>query len=192
MTEQKIINGLDANKLLEMTNAVEEKPSLANFRFRIINTWMNGGHSRSVIKGFYGADEEDSTRTFPFIFDIDQPLSLLGESRGPTPIEYMLNALAGCLTNSIVYNAAAKGIPVEDVESELEGNFDLQHFFGIHKIKNKGVGDIKVRLRISGKNLTSEQKKSLCELGKKSSLVYKIITNSLPVTVSTRNELYDD
>ncbi len=190
MTDQKIINGLDANKLLEMTNAVKEKPSLANFKFRIINTWMNGGHSRSVIKGFYGADEEDSTRTFPFIFDIDQPLSLLGKSKGPMPIEYLLNALAGCLTNSIVYNAAAKGIVVEDVESELEGNFDLQHLFGIHKAKSKGIDDIKVRLRINGKNLTSEQKKSLCELGKKSSLVYKIITNS--ITISIKNELYDD
>lgn len=192
MNEQKIINGVDSNKLLEMTNAVEKKPSLANFKFRVKNTWMNGVHSRSVIKGFCGADGEDYTRTFPFIFDIDQPSSLLGESRGPTPIEYLLNSLAGCLTNSIVYNAAAKGIVVKDIESEIEGNFDLRCFFGIHNTNNNGVDDIKVRLRINGKNLTNEQKKSLCELGKESSPVYRIITNLFSVTVSTKNEFYDD
>lgn len=183
------INGIDSERLFKILESIKEKPSLAVFVFRVNNTWMNGGHSRSVIKGFYGADREDDARTIPFIFEIDQPSSLLGNDDGSTAVEYVLNALAGCLTNSVVCLAAVRGIILTDVESEIEGRFDLGYMFGINSNENNSMENIKVKLRIKGKELSEQEKQFLCELGKKTSLVHKIITTSFPVEISIDDEI---
>jgi uncharacterized OsmC-like protein len=188
----KKINGIRVKELHEMVNLFKENPALARFQFRIKNTWMNKGHSRSIVKGFYGFEKEDDTRTFPFIFEVDQPINMLGNNLGPIPIEYALNGLISCLANSIVYNAAAKGINIEDVESELEGIFDLRCLFGVEDGSEKIAEGIRVKFRIKGNNLSDEQRKFLCDLGKKSSPVFKIIANPFPVTVSLENELYEE
>jgi uncharacterized OsmC-like protein len=188
MTKPKIINGIYVNKFFEIINAVNEKPELAKFQFRIKNTWMKGGHSRSIIKGFYGAGKEDITRTSPFIFENDLPVTLLGSNLGPAPVEYVLNALAGCLTTSIVYQAASKEILLDDVESELIGNFDLQRFLGIYSEDLDSKENIRVKIRIKGRKFSNKEKINLVELGKKSSPVFNMIANSLPITVSIEDE----
>ncbi len=178
------INGIDNTRLLEMIDAVKNQPSLAKYIFRVKNTWMTGGHSRSVIKGFFGAGREDDSRIFPFIFETDQPSSLLGEDAGPTAMEYLLNALAGCLTNSIVCLAAARGIELTDIESEIEGRFDLRYMFGLCSEEENILENIRMKIRIKGTGLTHSQKQFLCDLGKKTSIVYKVITTSFPAEIS--------
>ncbi len=192
MKKRNTINGINVNRLIEIINVVEKNPGLARFQFRAKNTWMNGGHNRSIIKGFYGGNIEDNTRNESYIFENDQPLILLGSDKGANPLEYILNALAGCITDSIVYNAAAKGIQIDELESELEGNFDLRNLFVNHAKTDNSEDNIKVKIRITGNNLLQEQKEFLCELGKKSSPVYRIITKAFPVEVSIENELYAD
>lgn len=192
MKKQKIINGISINRLTEIMDVIEKNPDLARFQFRAKNTWMNGGHSRSIIKGFYGAEMEDNTRSQPFIFDNDQPLILLGSDKGASPMEYILNALAACITDSIVFNAAVRGIEINEIESELVGNFDLANLF-IEQEKKKSTEDnIKVKIRIAGNNLLEDEKNFLCELGKKTSPVYKVITSAFPVNISIESELYPD
>ena len=187
MIKLKIINGIDVNKFLEISNAVKERPELAKFQFHVKNTWMKGGHSRSVIKGFFGAGKKDSTRVSPFLNENDFPVTLLGNNLGPIPVEYALNALAGCLTASIVYHAASKGINLDDVESELMGNFDLQTFLGMQSKNANYYENIKMKIRINGHNLSVKDKKLLIELGKRSSMVFNVITNPFPVSVSIEN-----
>ncbi len=182
------VNGIDKSRLFEMMDAIRQHPSLAKFIFRVNNTWMNGGHSRSVIKGFYGAEREDATRVSPFIFEIDQPSSLLGEDNGPTAVEYLLNALAGCLTNSIVCIAAARGIVLTDIESEIEGKIDLRYMFGLSYDDGNILENIRMKFRIRGNELSYKEKKFLCELGKKTSIVYKIITTPFPVEITVEDE----
>jgi uncharacterized OsmC-like protein len=182
------INGIDNTRLLKIMDAIKHNPSHGEFIFRVNNTWLNGGHSRSVIRGFYGAEREDNLRTTPFLFEIDQPSLLLGKDEGPTAVEYVLNALAGCLTNSIVCLVAIRGITLTDVESEIEGRFDLRYMFGINGDNGKLYDNIKMKIRIKGQQLTIEEKEFLCELGKKTSLVHKIITTTFPVEISVDNE----
>lgn len=192
MKKQKTINGININRLTEVINVIEKNPELARFQFRAKNTWMTGGHSRSIVKGFYGGKIEDNTRNESYIFENDQPFILLGSDKGANPLEYILNALAGCITDSIIYNAAMKGIQIDELESELEGNFDLRNLFVKQVKTDNSENNIKVKIRITGNNLLQEQKKFLCELGKKSSPVYKVIANAFPVEVSIENELYSD
>ncbi len=183
------INGINNSRLFEIMDAVKRRPSLAKFIFRVNNTWMKGGHSRSVIKGFFGAEREDDSRLSPFIFEIDQPSSLLGEDEGPTALEYLLNALAGCLTNSIVCLASARGVVLTDVESEIEGRVDLRYMFGLNHSDEDMFENIKMKFRIKGNDLSYKEKKFLCELGKKTSIVYKIITTPFPVDITVEDEI---
>lgn len=182
MQTQNIINGVNVEQLKNTVAAITEKPSLATFRFRAENKWLGGGHNRSSIGGFYGAGQEDTTRTTPFVLDSDEPQVLLGEDQGANPVEFALHALAGCLTSSLVYHAAARGIRIEEVESKLEGNLDLRGFLGLSDEVRNGYEEIRVTFRIKA-DAPPETIQELCELAQQRSPVFDIITRPTPVTV---------
>lgn len=115
------INGVDVERMGATVQAVTQNAGLAAFQFRAANQWITGGRNRSTIKSFYGAGQEDRVRTKSFVLDADEPPVLLGEDHAANPAEYVLHALAACLTTSLVYHAAARGIRIESVESTWKG-----------------------------------------------------------------------
>ena len=143
---------------------------------------MGGGHNRSTIQGFYGAGQEDTSRKSTFVMDNDEPDVLLGTDQGANPVEYVLHALAGCLTTSLVYHAAAKGIRIDAVESRLEGDLDLRGFLGMSDEVRNGYDNVRVTFRIKA-DASEEQLQELCKLAQKRSPVFDIVTNAVPVTV---------
>ncbi|MFZ0455013.1 MAG: OsmC family protein [Ignavibacteriaceae bacterium] len=188
MKEKKLINGINVNRLSEVIDVVGKNPELAKFQFRVKNTWMNGGHSRSIIKGFYSGKREDNTRSEPYIFENDQPLILLGSDKGASPLEYILNSLAACITDSIIYRAALKGVEIKEIESELEGNFDLRDLFLNQDGIEKQDENIEVKIRITANSLAQEEKIAFCESAEKSSPVFNILTKAFPVNISVANK----
>ncbi|MEE8517195.1 MAG: OsmC family protein, partial [Alphaproteobacteria bacterium] len=145
--QHEIINGVDVTALSETLDAVGANPELAQFQFRNSNTWIDGSHNRSTIKGFYGAGAEDTTRTEAFEFDADEPPVLLGEDVGANPVEYLLHALAGCMTTTMVYHAAASGIVIEALSSNIEGDIDIRGFTGVAADVPKEFREIRVNFR---------------------------------------------
>lgn len=178
MNEVKL-NGVNVTKMSSTIEAIKNQPGLAKFQFRARNTWDTGGHNRSVIKEFYGTGKEDVTRTEPFVLDADEPPVLLGEDRGANPVEFVLHALAACLTTSLVYHAAARGIHVENVESTLEGDLDLRGFLGLSDTVRRGYQNIRVDFKVKS-DAPPEQLKDLCKF----SPVFDIVSNSVPVSVN--------
>src|SRR5205814_10692069 len=126
-----IVNGVDLDRLSGTIDAVTADPALARFQFRAGNHWIDGGYSRTTIKDFYGAGQEDTTRTEPFTVDSDEPPVLLGENRAPNTVEYVLHALAACVSGTIVYHAAARGIALDGLETTIHGDLDLHGFLGL-------------------------------------------------------------
>jgi uncharacterized OsmC-like protein len=186
MTEQalnvsvpKCLNGVNVTALFDTIDAVKKDPQLANFQFRAANEWLDGGHNRSTIQSFFGCNAEDTTRGAPFVLDNDEPPVLLGADIGANPVEYVLHALAGCLTTTLVYHAAARGIEVDAVESKLEGDLDLRGFLGISKDVRKGYHSVRVRMKVR-----SAASPSLLRELAQHSPVYDIVSNSLPVAVT--------
>lgn len=177
------INGVDLQRLVETVEAIKSQPSLARFLFRLSNEWINGGHTQSMIRGFYGAGQEDNTRPGPFFYATDEQAILLGEDNAPNPVEYVLHALAGCLTASLVYHAAAKGYKISNVRSTLEGELDLRGFLGIAGATRNGYKEIRVSFEIEG-DLTEKQKIEILEMGPSFSPVFDIITQPVPVKMS--------
>jgi organic hydroperoxide reductase OsmC/OhrA len=121
MADNKMVNGVNVTELFNTIEAIKDKPDIAKFKFRATNKWINGTHCRATIKDFYGALKEDNSR-LPVDYDMDEPPVLLGNNEGRNPVEYLLVALSGCLTTSLVAHASAKGIKIQDTVLPVKHN----------------------------------------------------------------------
>lgn len=144
----KMMNGLDTQQMFETVGAIKEQPALARFEFRASNRWIGGGENRSTIQGFYGAGREDDSRAEPFVFTNGEPPVLLGNNEGANPVEFLLHALAGCVTTTIVLHAAARGIRIERLATELDGEIDLQGLLGLDDSVSAGYKSIRMKIDI--------------------------------------------
>ena len=181
-TESPARNGVDTATLFATINAVKEQRDLARFQFRATNTWMSGTHSRSSISSFYGAGQEMAHVT-TFDFDADHPVVLTGKDNGPTPVEFMLVGLAGCLTAGLANIAAARGVTLHSVESIVEGDIDLQGILGLSREVRNGYQQIRVSFRIDA-DASPEKIRELVAQSQARSAVFDVITNQVPVTIS--------
>jgi uncharacterized OsmC-like protein len=175
-------NGVDVEQLVQTVNDIGDNPDLAKFRFRATTKWMQGGHSRTTIKGFYGAGQEDTSRTEAYVLDGDEPPVLLGKNHGPNAVELVLQALASCLSVGFSYNAAAQGINVKNLEFDLEGEIDLHGFLGLSEAIRPGYEGIRLTYRVDC-DASSEKVDELWVHVQKTSPVLDIIRNPVPVTL---------
>ena len=176
------VNGVKVNELFGTIDAVKKAPVLARFKFRAANQWVDGGHNRTTVTNFYGT-QQDHERNQPFVLDADEPPLLLGRDLGPNPVEYALTALAACVTTSIVYHAAAKGIIIRAMESRLEGDIDLQGFLGLRDDIPRGFQEIRMVVSIDA-DAPPEKLEEIVRLGPTYSPVYDTLTRAVPVSVS--------
>jgi uncharacterized OsmC-like protein len=180
-SEERIVNGVNIDRLFGTINAIKDAPGLARFRFRAQNTWVHGGHNRTTITGFYGACEKH-TLTEPLVLEADEPPVLLGDGDEANPMDYVLTGLAACLTTSLVYHAAARGIHLDEVESRLEGDLDLHGFLGLSESVRNGFEDVRVTIRVKA-DVSDEMLEELCRIAQKHSPVFDIISRPVPVSV---------
>jgi uncharacterized OsmC-like protein len=178
MTESKFCNGVDVTALGATLGLLRRQPELGAFRFRARNTWLGGGLNRSTIQGFFGAGKEEM-RPAPFTFAADEPPVLHGGDQGANPVEFVLHALAACMTTTMVYHAAVRGIEIGAVSSELEGDIDVRGFMGLTDDVRKGYSRVRVKIRAASE-APAEQLAGLAKF----SPVYDIVSNSLPVDVT--------
>jgi len=179
-------NGVDVPALFATLDAVKGQRELAKFRFRATNRWVTGTHSRTTIDGFYGAGQE-MAHAQTFTYDGDHPAVLVGKDHAPTPVEYLLHALATCLTAGLGNIAAARGIDLKEVESTVEGHIDLLGLLGIDGNVRNGYQGIRVSFRIKG-DAPEEELKKLLFRSKDRSAVYDVLTNGVPVDIEVEAE----
>src|SRR3954452_4915766 len=144
-------NGVDTNTMFATLDAIKAQPEIAKFQFRARNRWLGGAHNRTTIKDFYAAGVEDTSRTGAFVLDAGEPAVLVGTDTGPNPAELLLHALAACVTTSLVYVAAARGVRLTEVESYLEGDIDLNGALGTDPDNHRnGFEQIRMTFRVKG------------------------------------------
>jgi uncharacterized OsmC-like protein len=179
-TDSPIRNGVDTATLFATLDAVKGNTDIAKFQFRASNKWISGTHNRSTIRGFYGAMQEMEHNS-THVFDADHPAVLVGSDNGPTPVEYVLHALAACLTAGIANIAAARNVNLTEVESTVEGDIDLLGILGIGDGVRNGFEQIKVSFKLKGDD--PEKLRKVVEQSKARSAVYDIVTNGVPVAI---------
>ena len=178
----KVRNGVDTEQMFGTLDLIKAQPELAKFQFRATNRWIEGSHNRTTIQGFYAAGGEDTTRGAAFQIDAGEPAILLGDDAGPNPAEYLLHALAACLTTSIVYVAAARKVELTSVESILSGDMDVRGALGVDEEPRNGFERIVVSFRVAG-NATPEKLREVVERARQRSAVYDMVTNGVPLAV---------
>jgi uncharacterized OsmC-like protein len=178
-----LINGVDVDQLVETVDAIKDNPDLARFQFRAHSEWLGGGHSRTTIKGFYGAGQEDESRSRPFFMEGDEPPVLLGENAAPNAVETVLHAIASCIAVGVAYNAAAQGINIERLSFDLEGDLDLRAFLGISEDVRPGYENIRLTYRIKS-DAPREKIEDLCAYVQKTSPVVDMVRNPVPLSIS--------
>jgi len=181
-TERAPLNGVDTPTLFATLDAVRAQPEIAKFQFRATNQWVKGTHNRSSMRGFYGAGQELEHK-HETVIEADHPAVLVGADNGPTPVEYVLAALAACLTSGLANIAAARGIELTEVESTVEGDIDLLGILGLSDEVRNGYNQIRVNVTIAG-DAPPEKLRALVEQSRARSAVFDVITGSVPVAVN--------
>jgi uncharacterized OsmC-like protein len=173
-----VVNGVDVDVVGGTVEAIKENGDLAKCKFRLRNTWVQGGHNRSTVGDFYGACQENSHQA-TFELDADEPPVLAGTDLAPNPVEHLLHALAGCLTSTLVYHAAIRGIQIDELECEVEGDLDLRGFLGLSKEVRRGYQNIRVKFRVKTDSEHLERLRALSKL----SPVFDVTSNGTQVDV---------
>jgi uncharacterized OsmC-like protein len=176
------LNGLDLDRMSQTVDALKRDPALARFEFRARNQWIGGGENRSTIFGFRGAGVEDTSRDRPFVFTNGEPPVLLGHNEGANPVEFLLHALAGCVTTTTVLHAAARGIRIESISTELAGDIDLQGLLALNDSVSPGYRQIRVRMAIEA-DCSDEELDELLRFSQEHSPVCSTVCRPVPVIV---------
>jgi uncharacterized OsmC-like protein len=176
------MNGVDTPALFATIGVVAGQPALAKFQFRANGKWLNGTHMQTTMSGFFGAGGEHVHKQ-PYVADADHPAVLVGADNGPTPVEWLLHAIAACLTAGIANIAAARGVKLTSVESSVEGDIDLRGILGLSDEVRNGFRGIRVNFRIAG-DAPAETLKKIVEQSKARSAVFDVLTNGTPVSIS--------
>lgn len=175
-------NGIETSQLFGTLDAIKAQPDLAKFQFRARNRWVAGAHNQATIRDFYGAGQEDSSRMRAFLIDAGEPAVLLGKDTGPNPAEMLLGALSACLTTSLVYSAAARGVRLTRVESTLEGDIDLRGALGLSDEVRNGFECIRVTFKVEG-DAPPETLREIVARGRSRSAVFDAVSHGVPVSV---------
>ena len=172
------VNGIHMETLQGTVHAIEQQPDLGQCKFRARNTWLGGNHNRTTITGFYAARQEIAHKQ-QFELHADEPPILAGSDKGANPVEHLLNALAACVTTSMVAHAAVRGIHIEELESELEGDIDLRGFLGLSNDVPKSFTNIRINFKVKADVNNMERLKRLTAY----SPVFNTITQGASVDI---------
>jgi uncharacterized OsmC-like protein len=180
-TDLPVDNGVNVEALLGARGALAETPEAAQFRWRAVNTWIKGTHSRSSVETFHGFGEEQHHKT-TFTYDADHPEAFAAEDNGVTPVEFVLVALGSCLTAGLAAVAQQRQIQLRSVEATIEADLDLHGILGADPDVRNGFSDVRVTYHIDA-DASQEDIKALVAQSQKRSAVYDILTNPTNVTV---------
>lgn len=178
MNGTTVINGIEIDTLKATIGAIRNEPDLGACHFRATNKWLSGNHNRSRVTGFYGAQQEIAHKQ-TFRMDADEPAILAGNDKGANPVEHLLHALASCLTTSMVAHAAVRGIQIDELESEFEGDIDLRGFLGLADDVPKGYTAIRAKFRVKADPADLETLRGLAAF----SPVFNTLTSGTDVDV---------
>jgi uncharacterized OsmC-like protein len=175
------VNGVDLDTLMATVQQIKDDPGLGACRFRARNAWLSGNHNRTTVTDFHGA-RQDIPHLQTFTLEADEPPILAGHDEGANPVEHLLHALASCLTTSMVAHAAVRGIAIEALESELEGDINLNGFLGLDPNMPKGYTEIRARFRVKARPEDLPRIRELAAF----SPVFNTITNGARVVVDVQ------
>ncbi len=182
--ESRIINGVDLEKLQKTIDTINGNPDLALIRFSAHNDWTEGAFSRTTFSRVDGSEGTEIKRT-PFFFESDELEFLSGKEQAPNPIMATMHALASCLCTTFIYNAASKGIKIDNLQFDLEGEIDLHGFLGLSSEVRAGFQDLRVLVTVDSQTPRQELE-DLLNYSAKVSPVVDSLRNRIPLEITLK------
>lgn len=181
------INGVNPQQLGGLLNILKEHPDASEAKFFVKTEWTcqdegesGGFYVRSSCKDFQlGGQTIQRNNTYAMVFDF--PPEFSGEGKGPTVCEACMSSLGACITQTIVAHATARGINIDSVTIDLEGNVDLQGFTGLSTDTRPGAQGFRLKVNIKSSTASKEQISQLYEIGKRYSPAFDTLTNGTSV-----------
>src|ERR671936_868597 len=176
-------NGVNTQLLNTVYNSMQNQPEMAKATFYVKSQW-NGGFSvtSTASKGFRIGGQYIERNT-EYKMQHDFPNQLSGEGRGPTVCESCMGSLTACLTQTIVAHATSRGIQIDSIDIDVEGDVDLRGFTGISNDVRPGAQQFRVNMNIQSNNVSQQQINDLSEIGKKFSPAFDTLTNGTSVVL---------
>jgi len=174
---EDIINGINTTALKKTVGDIRNDPSLAHCEFRVRNHWVGGDENKSETHDFFAAGKEQEHKKV-FHFQAGEPALLEGHDNGANPVEFLLSGLSGCMTTTIAYYAALNGFEITKMDSECEGELDLQGILDLDPDIRPGYQKIRVHFKIQTDAPMEELEKYY-----HFSPVYDVVSKSVPVEV---------
>ena len=147
------VNGINVGDLFALIQGVKQEPATGVTNWRVTTTWQGQTHSRSRVEAFGIGGQQVPRR---FSIDIDEPSELGGGNAFANPQEHLLAALNACMTVGYVAQCAVRGITIEKLEIETEGDIDLRGFLGIDPAVPPGYENLRYVVRIKGSGSKAE------------------------------------
>jgi uncharacterized OsmC-like protein len=183
-TAPALPNGVNVEALLGAREAFKGDLSLTKFQWRARNEWVNGTHSRTVIDDFSGVGGPQAHKE-PQVHHADHPELFAAEDNSSTPVEFVLHAIAACLTGGLAAVAANRGVQLNSVSSTIEGDMDIQGILGMDPEVRNGYSKVRVNFEIDA-DADEETVAALVQQSIKRSAVYDILTGATPVEVTVK------
>jgi uncharacterized OsmC-like protein len=147
------VNGIDVDALSDVFRDVQRDPAKGMVAFRVKTVWQGRARSETTVQSC-SIGGETVARNFTVV--ADQPEQLLGANSAINPQELLMAALNSCLVVSYVAGAAIKGVELESIEIETEGELDLRGFYGIGRDVSPGCETIRYTVFIKGDGTEQE------------------------------------
>lgn len=176
----RMLNGIDVQRLQRTIDEVEKEPEKGRFTIRTRTVWGGGCSCQTFIER--GGGTEGDGKATKFVVESDEPPALMGENFAPNAVEFVLHALASCIAVGFALKAALLGIEIEAMELFLEGDIDLNNFFGLSEDPRPGLQNVAVRCAVAAA-ASKEEIEALCQEVVKRSAVMDIVQNPVPVSV---------
>lgn len=181
--DTKVINGIDVNVVTETIDTVKSNRDLGLSRFKIQNKWEGATRTTTTVGDMYAAKQTISHKENYQVLS-DEPEMLSGSDLAPNPVEQLLSAVASCVTTSVIAHAAVRGIQINSLESELEGDIDLNGFLGLDEKVAKGYSEIRLTLHVDTPHPDLDE---IVELAKFSP-VFNTVTNGAKILTVGKNK----
>jgi uncharacterized OsmC-like protein len=173
-------NGVNTQILNTAFDSMRNKPEMSRVTFSVKSEWNGGFSVTSSVKGFL-MGSQNIERNTEYKMQYDYPNQFAGEGRGPTVCEGCMGALAACLTQTIVAHATSRGIKIDSIDINVEGDLDMRGWTGISNDVRPGAQQFRVNMNIKSDTASKEQINELYEIGKRFSPAFDTLTNGTSV-----------
>jgi uncharacterized OsmC-like protein len=152
-TVPNVVNDLNVDDLFALIEGVKQDNAKGKTHWRVSTVWQGQARSQSRVEGFAIAGEQVPRQ---FSIDIDEPFELGGSNRFANPQEHLIAALNACMTVGYAAQCAVRGIKLESLTIETNGEIDLRGFLSIDPMAPRGYENLRYVVRIKG-NATREE-----------------------------------